>query len=247
MLAVTAVVAAALITIASGSLGSDAQQLEVAVHRIEDGERDLGPSLRRNDELGRVSAALDGLTARLAQLEAEQAALDAERAHMLSSISHDLRSPLAALHAALEALAPTAHARGVHVELDAAEHVHVQGNANALGRVIRNLLDNAIRHAPPGSTVQVSVSEQGRPLVAVVDAGEGFPPEFADRAFDRWSRADESRNRETGGVGLGLAIARGLLDAHGGRIWIDPPPGGRVAFELPPAARGPEALAATAG
>jgi len=306
VLAVTAVVAAALITIASGRLGTDAHQLEVAVHRIEDGERDLGPSLRRNDELGRVSAALDGLTARLAQLEAEQAALDAERAHMLSSISHDLRSPLAALHAALEALidglavdpdrylrsmqadvdalaaliddffllariesgrlsldlglvdlseccdeaiealAPTALARGVHLELDAAEHVHVQGNANALGRVVRNLLDNAIRHAPVGSTVQVAVSEHGRPVVSVVDAGEGFPPGFADRAFDRWSRADESRNRETGGVGLGLAIARGLLDAHGGRIWIDPPPGGRVAFELPPAERDPQALA-TAG
>lgn len=305
VLAITAVVAAALIALASASLGSDAHELAVAVHRIEAGERDLGPALRRNDELGRVSAALDGLTSRLAELEAEQAALDAERAHMLSSISHDLRSPLAALHAALEALidglatdpdrylrsmqadvdalaaliddffllariesgrlsldlalvdlseccdeaiealAPTALARDVHVQLDAAEHVHVQGNANALGRVVRNLLDNAIRHAPSDSTVQVSVSEHGRPVVSVVDAGDGFPPDFEGRAFDRWSRADESRSRETGGVGLGLAIARGLLDAHGGRIWIDPPPGGRVAFELPPTIRDVGAVGAS--
>lgn len=307
VLGVTAVVAAVLIAIASGRLGSDARQLEVTVHRIEDGERELGPSLRRNDELGHISLALEGLTARLAALEAERATLDAERAHMLSSISHDLRSPLAALHAALEALidglapdpdrylrsmqadvdalaaliddffllarieggrlaldlgsvdlseccdeaiealTPTAHARGVHLHLVAADHVHVQGNASALGRVVRNLLDNAIRHAPRGSTVEVAVSEEGRPVVSVVDTGAGFPLEFADRAFDRWSRADESRSRETGGVGLGLAIARGLLDAHGGRIWIDPPPGGRVSFELPPTPAAPQRAAVPAG
>jgi two-component system sensor histidine kinase BaeS len=297
VLGVTALIAALLIAIASTSLGRDAHQLEVAVRRIEDGDRMLRAPLARNDELGRVSIALGGLTARLAELETEQAALDAERAHMLSSISHDLRSPLAALHAALEALidglaaepdrylrsmqadvdalaaliddffllarieggrlsldlglvdlseccdealealAPTAFARGVHLQLDAAEHVHVEGNATALGRVVRNLVDNAIRHAPAGSTVEVTVSEPGRPMVSVIDAGAGFPSEFAGRAFDRWSRADESRNRETGGVGLGLAIARGLVDAHGGRIWIDPPPGGRVAFDLPSASR----------
>lgn len=307
VLAVTAVVAAVLIAIASGRLGTDARHLEATVHRIEDGERDLGPSLHRNDELGRISLALDGLTARLAALEAERATLDAERGHMLSSISHDLRSPLAALHAALEALidglasdpdrylrsmqadvdalasliddffllarieggrlsldlgavdlseccdeaiealAPTALARGVNLRLVASDHVHVQGNASALGRVVRNLLDNAIRHAPPGSAVEVAVSEGGRPLVSVIDAGAGFPPDFADRAFDRWSRADESRSRETGGVGLGLAIARGLLDAHGGRIWIDPPPGGRVSFELPPLLTASERSAMPAG
>lgn len=293
VLAVTALIAGTLISIASASLGRDAHELEAAVRRIEHGDRQARRSLDRNDELGRVSTALQGLTARLAELEAEQAALDAERAHMLSSISHDLRSPLAALHAALEALidglaadpdrylrsmqadvdalaaliddffllarieggrlsldlalvdlseccdealealAPTALARGVHLHLEAEEHVHVQGNATALGRVIRNLLDNAIRHAPEGSTVEVAVSRQGRPIVTVSDAGAGFPPEFADRAFDRWSRADESRNRETGGVGLGLAIARGLVDAHGGDIWIEPAAGGRVAFDLP--------------
>lgn len=136
---------------------------------------------------------------------------------------------------ALEALAPTAHARRVQLQLYTAEHVHVRGNANALGRVVRNLVDNAIRHAPPGSTVRVEVGGEGLPAVTVIDDGEGFPPDFAAHAFDRWSRADESRNRETGGVGLGLAIARGLVLAHGGRIWIGPPPGGRVVFELPAA------------
>lgn len=309
LLGVTALIAGLLITVATESLGHDAHQLEAAVHRIERGDRELGTTISRNDELGRVATALVGLTARLAQLEAEQEALDAERTHMLSSISHDLRSPLAALRAALEALidglaadpdrylrsmqadvdalaaliddffllarieggrlaldvglvdlseccdealealAPTALARGVELELEADEHVHVEGNATALGRVVRNLLDNAIRHAPVESTVVVSVTRRGRPVVSVVDAGAGFPPEFADHAFDRWSRADESRSRETGGGGLGLAIARGLVDAHGGRIWIEPPPGGRVAFDLPSdvSTSGSHPVAGTAG
>jgi two-component system sensor histidine kinase BaeS len=134
---------------------------------------------------------------------------------------------------ALEALAPTALACGVHLRLDADEHVHVRGSAHALGRVVRNLVENAIRHAPHGSTVHVAVTKQGRPMVTVVDAGPGFPDDFVEHAFERWTRADESRNRETGGGGLGLAIARGLVLAHGGSIWIEPADGGRVAFDLP--------------
>jgi signal transduction histidine kinase len=133
---------------------------------------------------------------------------------------------------AVEALTPTAAARGVTVKLEAVDHVRVRGNTNALGRVVRNLLDNAIRHAPEGSVVTVTVRHDGMPTVEVADAGPGFTAEFAEHAFDRWSRADESRSRETGGGGLGLAIARGLVAAHGGRIWISPPPGGHVAFEL---------------
>ena len=134
---------------------------------------------------------------------------------------------------AIEALAPTAHARGIHLHLDTPGRVEVRGNANALGRVVRNLVDNAVRHAPDRSIVEVSVGRGGRPVVSVADTGDGFPPGFEERAFERWSRPDESRSRATGGSGLGLAIARGLVVAHGGRIWIDPPPGGRVAFELP--------------
>ena len=98
---------------------------------------------------------------------------------------------------------------------------------------MRNLLDNAIRHAPEGSVVEISVDGVGTARVTVSDTGAGFPDDFVDRAFDVWARADGSRNRSTGGSGLGLAIAHGLVDAHGGRIWIEPAPGGRVAFELP--------------
>jgi signal transduction histidine kinase len=136
---------------------------------------------------------------------------------------------------AVEALAPVAAARQVSVRLEAAERVHVAGNARALGRIIRNLLENAIRHAPASSTVRVVVAGAGRPSVRVVDEGPGFPAEFAGHAFDVFARADPSRTRSTGGAGLGLAIARGLVESHGGRIWIEQPPGGHVAFELPAA------------
>jgi two-component system sensor histidine kinase BaeS len=134
---------------------------------------------------------------------------------------------------AVEALAPVAAARGVRVALSAGARVHVHGNPNALGRVIRNLVDNAIRHAPEGSEIRVTVGDDGRPSVRVVDQGPGFPADFAADPFGPFTRADASRNRSTGGAGLGLAIARGLVEAHGGRIWIEAPPGGRVAFELP--------------
>jgi len=134
---------------------------------------------------------------------------------------------------AVEALTPMAAANDVTLALMATARVHVQGNPTALGRVIRNLVDNAVRHAPAGSEVRVEVSADGKPSVTVVDEGPGFPDGFSDEAFEHFTRADASRNRTTGGVGLGLAIARGLVEAHGGRIWIEAPPGGRVAFELP--------------
>lgn len=135
---------------------------------------------------------------------------------------------------AIEALAPLGDARGVTVTLEAAEHVQVRGNAQALGRVLRNLIDNAVRHAPAGSRVTVRVDHDAQPRVEVRDEGPGFPPEFLARALEPWARADEARNRSTGGTGLGLAIAAGLVEAHGGRLWVEPGPGGRASFTLPP-------------
>ena len=138
---------------------------------------------------------------------------------------------------AVEALTPAASARGVSLGLRSSGSVRVNGNAQAIGRVIRNLVDNAIRYAPPDTTVEVVV-EPGEPAtVRVVDRGPGFPAEFSAHAFERFARADQSRARATGGAGLGLVIARGLVEAHGGRIWIEPARpdrvGGRVVFQLP--------------
>jgi two-component system, OmpR family, sensor histidine kinase BaeS len=138
---------------------------------------------------------------------------------------------------AVEAATPVAARRNVTLRLDADGAAPTLGDARALDRVLRNLLDNAIRHAPVESTVTVGVmGTDGAIEVRVSDEGAGFPDGFVDRAFERFSRADESRERHTGGAGLGLAIARELVSAHGGSIWIDPGPAATVAFQVPASA-----------
>ncbi len=135
---------------------------------------------------------------------------------------------------ALEALAPVAAARSVHLRVNGPGALPIESDANALGRVFRNLLDNAIRHTPPGSAVSVALAKtDGKVSVQVIDEGPGFPAELRSTAFDRFVTGDGSRNRELGGAGLGLAIARGIVEGHGGSISIEEGPGGRVTFELP--------------
>jgi signal transduction histidine kinase len=106
-------------------------------------------------------------------------------------------------------------------------------------RVLLNLLTNALRHTPSDGSVAVVVSALDREVcVAVEDTGEGLPSGSGERLFDRFWRGDPARSRATGGAGLGLAIARGLVEAQGGRIWAENRPGGgaRIAFTLPKAA-----------
>ena len=139
---------------------------------------------------------------------------------------------------AVEAITPAAAVRNVCIRLRCEQAVSVDANARALGRVIRNLLDNAVRHAPARLHRRGRRRRsQTRPTVRVLDQGPGFDAEFVPEAFDSFTRAEPSRNRASGGAGLGLAIARGIVEAHGGKIWIEPPPGGNVAFQLPTAAR----------
>ncbi|HEY5273677.1 MAG TPA: ATP-binding protein [Acidimicrobiales bacterium] len=96
----------------------------------------------------------------------------------------------------------------------------------ALSQIVGNLLDNALRYAPPGSRVEVGAHKEstgpcGTTTVLVIDVadeGPGFPVEFLPRAFERFSRPDSGRNREGGGVGLGLAIVKALVEAHGGDV-----------------------------
>lgn len=88
-------------------------------------------------------------------------------------------------------------------------------------RVVRNLLQNAIRHTPPDGSVVVSASEDGADVVvAVRDTGEGITPGDVPLVFDRFFRAEPARTRASGGSGLGLSIAKGIVEAHGGRIWV---------------------------
>ncbi len=135
---------------------------------------------------------------------------------------------------AVEAVAPTAAECRVRLHVEAPGRVEVVGDPTALGRVFRNLLINAVRHSPESGEVTVTLADGGAKVEAVViDQGPGFAKEVRYRAFDRFVRADDSRSRDSGGAGLGLAIAKGIVEAHGGRIAIGDGPGGRVRFELP--------------
>ena len=134
---------------------------------------------------------------------------------------------------AIEVLTPLASSADVRLELVADQRVVAVGGSEAVSRVLRNLLDNAIRFAPPGSDVTVEVRNEGGAAVRVLDRGPGFDPEFVGHAFERFSRGDPSRERSTGGSGLGLAIAHGFIEALDGSIWAEPGPGGCVGFRLP--------------
>jgi signal transduction histidine kinase len=105
-----------------------------------------------------------------------------------------------------------------------------------VAQVVRNLLSNGQRHAGPGGEVALSARTDGDSLVVIVDDdGPGIPPEQRERVFDRFHRSESSRNRASGGSGLGLGIARSIVEQHGGRIWVEGSPlgGARVSFRLP--------------
>ena len=96
----------------------------------------------------------------------------------------------------------------------------VVASTTDMSRVLRNLLENAIRHSPSGTVGQRRGSHRAEIEVAVHDQGAGFPDDFREHAFEPFTRADPARNTRTGHSGLGLAIARALVEAHGGRIWL---------------------------
>ncbi len=113
--------------------------------------------------------------------------------------------------------------------------LRTQGERDAIGRVVANLLDNAVRHA--ASSVRLSVTADGAyQMISVSDDGPGIPAADRERVFDRFTRLDDARARDAGGSGLGLAIVRELVRRHGGTVALrgtSPPPGLRVDVRLP--------------
>lgn len=105
-------------------------------------------------------------------------------------------------------------------------------------RVLMNLLTNALRHTPSDGSVAVTAHAPGdasEVVVTVADTGDGLSTQALQRMFDRFWREDDARDRRTGGAGLGLAIAQGLVEHHGGRIWAENRTGGgaSISFTLP--------------
>jgi heavy metal sensor kinase len=163
----------------------------------------LGKCLRAGR---RMTGVVDGL---LVLARADAGATQIERRPVdLGSVVRD----------AVEFLAPLAQEFGVTVHADA-RSVTVAGDAERLRNAVENLVSNAIRYNRRGGRVDVGVRpDEGGAVLTVADTGVGIPAESLGRVFERFYRVDEARSRAVGGNGLGLAIAKWVIEAHGGRI-----------------------------
>ena len=121
------------------------------------------------------------------------------------------------------------------------QELTVVADWDRLGQVLDNLLANADRFSPPGTplTVRAAAGSRGMVVVHVEDDGPGVPADLRERIFERFMRAPQEDGSDSGGTGLGLAIVKGLVEAQGGRVWLDEKaegrPGASFAFALPAA------------
>lgn len=217
-----------LVAAASHDLRTPLASLQAMLEAVEDG---IVPAERYVPVMAEQVRHLGGLVDdlfELARIDAGQLTVELRDVRLDGVVASCVRG-----------VAASAQARGVRVEsrVDAAapparcapEHIE---------RVLLNLLANALRHTPSDGAVAVllEAGDDGVRL-SVEDTGEGIPADQLDRAFDRFWRADSARRRDGAGAGLGLAIAKGLVEAQGGRIWAEPgrEGGARVTFTLPAA------------
>jgi signal transduction histidine kinase len=164
----------------------------------------------------------------------------------------DMRTvePIRVVEAALDAVRPSAEAKSIQLQLaldPAAGPLHV--DPDRLQQIVWNLLTNAVKFTPRGGRVQVVLRRVGSSVeIEVTDSGQGISPEFLPHVFERFRQADGSTSRSHGGLGLGLAIVRHLVELHGGAIRAESPGEGRGAtfvVQLPIAALRVEVAALT--
>lgn len=164
------------------------------------------------DAARRLTRIVDDLFA-LARVDSDNVAMRRERLYVEELVDDALRM-----------VRPLADARAVRLDLRAATEAPVDGDADLLGRLLVNLLDNAIKHSPEGDVVAVEMRRRGAGVdVVVVDHGQGIPESDRERVFQRFVRlesdgASGSEQTERTGAGLGLAIARRIAEAHGGSL-----------------------------
>jgi len=130
----------------------------------------------------------------------------------------------------------TVQQRRVPVDTARVSAGRVHGRREQLTRVVRNLLDNAARHASTTVAVEL-VTDATEVVLTVDDDGPGIPAEDRERVFQRFTRLDDGRARDAGGLGLGLSMVKAITDQHGGSVVIDDAPlgGARVRIRLPAA------------
>lgn len=212
---------------------------------------------------GNLEAMLDGVR----PLSKEAVADAHEETRLLSRLITDLRDlslaeagqlPLARrptdlgelARTSVERLAPRAREKEVDLTTDIPRELpQAEVDPDRISQVLGNLLENAIRHSPEGGdvTLRLEPEEGGEAVRATVrDAGVGIPEEHLPNVFERFYRADRARSRSGGGSGIGLAVVKQLVEAHGGTIWVKSPPGegASFGFTLPAAGTGADQRAA---
>jgi two-component system phosphate regulon sensor histidine kinase PhoR len=139
------------------------------------------------------------------------------------------------LEDALDACTPHLAARELDVDIQVDRNMNIRADAHYITQVFRNLLENACRYAPKGSTITVTgkVSPtEPTALFIVADEGPGIPEEDCTRVFDRFYRVEKERVSPSS-TGLGLAICRQIVERHGGSIHAEKGPGGKFLFTVP--------------
>jgi len=217
-----------LIAWASHDLRTPISSMQALLEAIEDGllgADEYLPALR--EQVRRLGTLVEDLF-ELARIDAGVLTLELRDAPIAGVVESCLRG-----------LEPEARARHVHLEARIEEPARAFCAPDKVERVLFNLLTNSLRHTPSDGSVAVIVQPFREDVrITVEDTGEGIEPELRRRMFDRFWRGDRARSSAKAGAGLGLAIAQGLVEAQGGRIWVEDRPGGgaKISFTLPPAA-----------
>jgi signal transduction histidine kinase len=217
-----------LVAWASHDLRTPIASMQAMLEAVEDGlaeADDYLPELRSQVE--RLGMLVEDLF-ELARIDAGLLTVE------LHEISID-----SVVESCLRGLEPEARAKHVRLEARIEAPARAVCAPEKVERVLFNLLANSLRHTPSDGSVAVVVEPVSQELrITVEDTGEGIAPELLRRMFDRFWRGDRARSSGRAGGGLGLAIAQGLVEAQGGRIWAESRPGGgaRVSFTLPAAA-----------
>lgn len=212
-----------LVAWASHDLRTPLANMQAMLEALEDGigsPEEYVPALREQVDV--LAWLVDDLF-ELARIDTGALTLELHRLPVAPVVSSSIRG--------VEA---EAQLRGVRLASEVDETATARFAPEEVERVLMNLLTNALRHTPSDGSVAIRVEPlRDEVRVAVEDTGEGLDAEARERMFDRFWRGD--RSRTTRGAGLGLAIARGLVEAQGGRIWAEEREGGgaRVCFTLP--------------
>lgn len=166
----------------------------------------------------------------LARLESGRAIMEKEPFSLRESVTRTI-----------DVVRPSANERQMKLVIDLPDEILILvGDQKRIERVLLNLLSNAVKYADIGDEVSVSASvEESEIVIAVTDSGPGIPPQYQDRLFQKFSRLPSTADRVQGS-GLGLTIARQIVEAHRGRIWVESEvgQGSTFAFSLPLAESG---------